>query len=65
MDAPVLLMTNAELAEAIDYAFAAIHKTASQEERRKLMTEHLAKLLDLQVQRAGMLAERAQAVGHE
>lgn len=65
MDAPILLMTNAELSEAIDYAFAAIHKTASQEERRKLMTEHLARLLDLQAQRAGMLAERAQGDRNE
>ena len=60
MGAPIPLMTNAELSAAIDYAVAAIHKTASQEERRKLLTEHLSRLLDLQAQRAGMLAERVE-----
>jgi len=46
-------MTTAQLAEAIDWTFAAIHRTAqAQDPRRPLLVGHLAALLDAQKQRA-------------
>lgn len=56
MDTPALLMTNAELAEAIAYTSGRISHVGTATEQHSAFCNHLRELLAIQRQRASMLA---------